>query len=143
MKDGFQLWYLLGGASRYPPISITVALYATIKVGMEAAVPGEAPVGGRYSAKVEVIDARSGPFGIRCYWQIRITRSLRVFVASFLVRRNVRCLRRWPRNASRRPVAPIAEESGLPASSINAPRGLLGNRCVPFRPQFLVACISR
>ena len=65
MKDGFQLRYLLGGASRYPPISITMALYGTIKVGMEATVPGEAPVGGRYSAKVEVIDARSGTFGMR------------------------------------------------------------------------------
>ena len=50
-------------------VFVPIALYGTIKVGMEAAVTGEAPVGGRYVAKVEVIDplidARSGTFGIR------------------------------------------------------------------------------
>lgn len=50
-------------------VFVPVALYATIKVGTEATVIGEAPVGGRYIAKVEVIDplmdARSGTFGIR------------------------------------------------------------------------------
>jgi RND family efflux transporter MFP subunit len=50
-------------------VFVPVALYGTIKVGMEATVTGEAPVGGRYAAKVEVIDplidARSGTFGIR------------------------------------------------------------------------------
>jgi len=50
-------------------VFVPVALYATIKLGTEATVIGEAPVGGRYTAKVEVIDplidARSGTFGIR------------------------------------------------------------------------------
>ncbi|WP_158537642.1 efflux RND transporter periplasmic adaptor subunit [Bradyrhizobium sp. MOS003] len=50
-------------------VFVPIALYGTIKVGMEAAVTGEAPVSGRYVAKVEVIDplidARSGTFGIR------------------------------------------------------------------------------
>lgn len=50
-------------------VFVPIALYGTIKVGMEATVTGEAPVGGRYTAKVEVIDplidARSGTFGIR------------------------------------------------------------------------------
>lgn len=50
-------------------VFVPIALYGTIKVGMEAAVTGEVPVGGRYTAKVEVIDplidARSGTFGIR------------------------------------------------------------------------------
>nr|WP_256465587.1 efflux RND transporter periplasmic adaptor subunit [Bradyrhizobium sp. 138] len=50
-------------------VFVPVALYGTIKVGMEASVTGEAPVGGRYLAKVEVIDplidARSGTYGIR------------------------------------------------------------------------------
>jgi multidrug efflux pump subunit AcrA (membrane-fusion protein) len=50
-------------------VFVPIALYGTVKVGMEATVTGEAPVGGRYVAKVEVIDplvdARSGTFGIR------------------------------------------------------------------------------
>lgn len=50
-------------------VFVPVTLYATIKLGTEATVIGEAPVGGRYTAKVEVIDplidARSGTFGIR------------------------------------------------------------------------------
>ncbi|MCK1368258.1 efflux RND transporter periplasmic adaptor subunit [Bradyrhizobium sp. 62] len=50
-------------------VFVPIALYGTIKIGMEAAVTGEEPVGGRYVAKVEVIDplidARSGTFGIR------------------------------------------------------------------------------
>jgi RND family efflux transporter MFP subunit len=50
-------------------VFVPVALYGAISVGMEATVLGEAPVGGRYVAKVEVIDplidARSGTFGIR------------------------------------------------------------------------------
>jgi len=50
-------------------VFVPIAMYGTIKVGMEATVTGEAPVGGRYVAKVEVIDplidARSGTFGIR------------------------------------------------------------------------------
>ena len=50
-------------------VFLPVALYGTINVGTEATVIGEAPVGGRYTAKVEVIDplidARSGTFGIR------------------------------------------------------------------------------
>ena len=50
-------------------VFVPVTLYGTIKVGMEATVLGEPPVGGRYIAKVEVIDplidARSGTFGIR------------------------------------------------------------------------------
>lgn len=50
-------------------VFVPVALYATIKVGTEATIIGEAPIGGRYAATVEVIDplidARSGTFGIR------------------------------------------------------------------------------
>ena len=50
-------------------VFVPIALYGTIKAGMEATVTGEEPVGGRYVAKVEVIDplvdARSGTFGIR------------------------------------------------------------------------------
>ena len=50
-------------------VFVPVALYGTVSVGMEATILGEAPVGGRYVAKVEVIDplidARSGTFGIR------------------------------------------------------------------------------
>jgi len=50
-------------------VFVPVALYGTIKAGMEATVIGEVPVGGRYLARVEVIDplidARSGTFGIR------------------------------------------------------------------------------
>lgn len=50
-------------------VFVPIALYGAIKIGMEATVTGEAPVGGRYVAKVEVIDplidARSGTFGIR------------------------------------------------------------------------------
>jgi RND family efflux transporter MFP subunit len=50
-------------------VFVPVAMYGTIKVGMEATVSGEQPVGGRYAATVEVIDplieARSGTFGIR------------------------------------------------------------------------------
>lgn len=50
-------------------VFVPIALYGTIKAGMEATVTGEEPVGGRYLAKVEVIDplidARSGTFGIR------------------------------------------------------------------------------
>jgi membrane fusion protein (multidrug efflux system) len=50
-------------------VFVPVAMYGTIKVGMEAIVSGEQPVGGRYSATVEVIDplidARSGTLGIR------------------------------------------------------------------------------
>jgi membrane fusion protein, multidrug efflux system len=50
-------------------VFVPVTMYGTISVGMEATILGEAPVGGRYVAKVEVIDplidARSGTFGIR------------------------------------------------------------------------------
>lgn len=50
-------------------VFVPVTLYGTIRIGMEATVAGEAPVGGHYAAKVEVIDplidARSGTFGIR------------------------------------------------------------------------------
>jgi len=50
-------------------VFVPIALYGTIKAGMEATVTGEEPVGGRSVAKVEVIDplidARSGTFGIR------------------------------------------------------------------------------
>lgn len=50
-------------------VFVPVGLYGTISVGTEATVIGEAPVGGRFTAKVEVIDplidARSGTFGIR------------------------------------------------------------------------------
>lgn len=50
-------------------VFVPVTMYGAIKPGMEAFVTGEAPVGGRYSAMVEVIDplidARSGTFGIR------------------------------------------------------------------------------
>jgi RND family efflux transporter MFP subunit len=54
-------------------VFVPVALYGTIRTGMEAAVVGERPVGGRYTATVEVIDplidARSGTFGIRLLLQ--------------------------------------------------------------------------
>jgi RND family efflux transporter MFP subunit len=50
-------------------VFVPVAMYGMIKIGMEATVMGEAPVGGRFAARVEVIDplveARSGTFGIR------------------------------------------------------------------------------
>jgi RND family efflux transporter MFP subunit len=50
-------------------VFVPVSLYGKIKLGMEAIVVGEQPVGGRYSATVEVIDplidSRSGTFGIR------------------------------------------------------------------------------
>jgi RND family efflux transporter MFP subunit len=50
-------------------VFVPVALYGTVEVGMEATVFGEAPVGGKYRATIEVIDplidARSGTFGIR------------------------------------------------------------------------------
>jgi RND family efflux transporter MFP subunit len=50
-------------------VFVPVTMYGAINVGMEATILGEAPVGGRYVAKVEVIDplidARSGTFGIR------------------------------------------------------------------------------
>jgi RND family efflux transporter MFP subunit len=48
---------------------VPIALYGAIQIGMEATVTGEPPVGGRYTATVEVIDplidSRSGTFGIR------------------------------------------------------------------------------
>jgi RND family efflux transporter MFP subunit len=50
-------------------VFVPVALYGAISIGMEAIVFGEQPVGGRYTATVEVIDplidSRSGTFGIR------------------------------------------------------------------------------
>ncbi len=50
-------------------VIIPVAQYASIKVGMNAKVIPEAPVGGQYIAKVKivdkVIDAASGTFGVR------------------------------------------------------------------------------
>jgi membrane fusion protein (multidrug efflux system) len=50
-------------------VFVPIALYGTIKVGMEATVSAERPVGGSYSATVEIIDplidSRSGTFGIR------------------------------------------------------------------------------
>jgi membrane fusion protein (multidrug efflux system) len=50
-------------------VFVPVALYGSIKTGMDATVAGEAPVGGRYTAKVEIIDplidSRSGTFGVR------------------------------------------------------------------------------
>jgi RND family efflux transporter MFP subunit len=50
-------------------VFVPVALYGTIAVGMPATISPEQPLGGQYSATVEVIDplidARSGTFGIR------------------------------------------------------------------------------
>jgi RND family efflux transporter MFP subunit len=50
-------------------VFVPASLYGTIKVGMEATVSGEQPIGGRHTATVEVIDplidSRSGTFGIR------------------------------------------------------------------------------
>ena len=50
-------------------VFVPVALYGTIKIGMEAIVSGEQPVGGQHTATVDVvdplIDARSGTFGVR------------------------------------------------------------------------------
>jgi hypothetical protein len=50
-------------------IFVPMALYGTFSVGMEVTVSGEQPVGGRYTATVEVvdplIDPRSNTFGIR------------------------------------------------------------------------------
>jgi RND family efflux transporter MFP subunit len=50
-------------------VFVPVALYGTVTIGMQAKVFGEQPVGGTYTAVVEVIDplidARSGTFGIR------------------------------------------------------------------------------
>jgi len=50
-------------------VFVPVAMYGSVKVGMEATVFGAPPVGGRYAATVEVIDplieARSDTFGIR------------------------------------------------------------------------------
>jgi membrane fusion protein, multidrug efflux system len=50
-------------------VFVPIALYDTINIGMEAIVSGEQPVGGQYTATVEVvdplIDSRSGTFGIR------------------------------------------------------------------------------
>jgi membrane fusion protein (multidrug efflux system) len=50
-------------------VFVPVSLYGAIKIGMEATVSGEKPVGGKYAAIVEVIDplidSRSGTFGIR------------------------------------------------------------------------------
>jgi RND family efflux transporter MFP subunit len=50
-------------------IFVPVALHGAVSIGMEAIVFGEQPVGGRYTATVEVIDplidSRSGTFGIR------------------------------------------------------------------------------
>ncbi len=50
-------------------VFVPIALYDIVKIGMKAIVSGEQPVGGRYTATVEVIDpvfdSRSGTFGIR------------------------------------------------------------------------------
>jgi RND family efflux transporter MFP subunit len=50
-------------------VFVPIALYGSIGLGMEAIVSGEQPVGGKYIAKVEIIDplidSRSGTFGIR------------------------------------------------------------------------------
>ncbi|WP_334407674.1 efflux RND transporter periplasmic adaptor subunit [Bradyrhizobium sp. AZCC 2289] len=50
-------------------VFVPIALYDIVKIGMKAIVAGEQPVGGRYTATVElidpVIDSRSGTFGIR------------------------------------------------------------------------------
>ncbi len=50
-------------------VFVPMAFYDIIKIGMRAIVSGEQPVGGRYTATVElidpVIDSRSGTFGIR------------------------------------------------------------------------------
>jgi membrane fusion protein (multidrug efflux system) len=50
-------------------VFVPIALYDTINIGMEAIVSAEQPVGGQYTATVEVvdplIDSRSGTFGIR------------------------------------------------------------------------------
>jgi RND family efflux transporter MFP subunit len=53
----------------YVEVILPVALYGKIKVGAQAVVLPEQPVGGRYSATVRVvdrvIDAASGTFGVR------------------------------------------------------------------------------
>jgi len=53
----------------YVEVILPVALYGRIKVGAQAVVLPEQPVGGRYSATVRVvdrvIDAASGTFGVR------------------------------------------------------------------------------
>jgi RND family efflux transporter MFP subunit len=50
-------------------VFLPISLYDIVKIGMKAIVSGEQPVGGRYTATVElidpVIDSRSGTFGIR------------------------------------------------------------------------------
>ena len=50
-------------------VFVPMAFYDIIKIGMRAIVSGEQPVGGRYTATVElidpVIDSRSATFGIR------------------------------------------------------------------------------
>jgi len=50
-------------------VFVPIALYGTVSIGMEAIVSGEQPVGGQYTAAVEIIDplidSRSGTFGIR------------------------------------------------------------------------------
>jgi membrane fusion protein, multidrug efflux system len=50
-------------------VFVPIALHETINIGTEAIVSGEQPVGGQYTATVEIvdplIDSRSGTFGIR------------------------------------------------------------------------------
>jgi membrane fusion protein, multidrug efflux system len=50
-------------------VFVPIALYGAINIGMEAIVFGEQPVGGQYTATVDVIDpvidSRSDTFGIR------------------------------------------------------------------------------
>jgi RND family efflux transporter MFP subunit len=50
-------------------VFVPVSLYGSIKIGSEAIVSGQQPIGGRHSAAVEVIDplidSRSGTLGIR------------------------------------------------------------------------------
>jgi multidrug efflux pump subunit AcrA (membrane-fusion protein) len=50
-------------------VFVPIALYGTVRVGMEATIFGKAPVGGEYKATIEVIDplidARSDTFGVR------------------------------------------------------------------------------
>ena len=53
----------------YVEVIMAVANLGLVKVGMEAAVRPESPVGGLYKAKVivvdRVVDAASGTFGVR------------------------------------------------------------------------------
>ena len=53
----------------YVEVIMAVANLGLVKVGMEAAVRPESPVGGLYNAKVivvdRVVDAASGTFGVR------------------------------------------------------------------------------